>query len=224
MERDLAGRESKANMMEKAVGRMMGGSTSSTAQEQRVDIVIGQEYGRTPYSGEPEKIYEATRGNSRVLHAPEYYALTQGYWREWVCMGQCNLFMQALKNPMIRQSMLTYRQDVCSPNLAEMHEPLRQRGYEPPAPFNGARDAKSLDELPQIDTAAIDDQMILIGHIFTVEGFMNLWNKLGTMTHDADLRDAFLRNYHRANRWHLATLAIAKKMQFLEEYPEIRAH
>ncbi len=219
---NLEGKENKPNLMEKAMGRVMGGSTSPTRQERPVDIVIGQEYGRTPYSGEPEKIYEATRGKSQVLHAPEYYAVTQGYWREWVCMGQCNLFMQALKNPMIRQSMLTYRNDVCSPNLAEMQALFTKRGYEPPAPFNGDRDAKSLDELGQIDTDAIDDKMILIGHIFTVEGFMNLWNKLGTMTYDADLRDAFMRNYHRANRWHLATAAMAKKMQFLEEYPEIR--
>ena len=124
---------------------------------------------------------------------------------------------------MIRQPMLTYRNDVCSPNVAEMHALFEQRGYEPPAPFNDQRDARSLDELPHLHTDEIDDTMILIGHIFVVEGFMNLWNKLATMTHDADLRDAFIRNYHRANRWHLATMAMAEKMQFLEGYPEIRA-
>lgn len=214
--------ENSPNVIEKAVGRMMGGSTAPASGEPPVDIVIGQEYGRTPYSGEPERMYEGTRGKSKTLNAPEYYAVTQGYWREWVCMGQCNLFIQALENPMIRQSMLTYRNDVCSPNVAEMHALFERRGYEPPAPFNGQRDARSLDELPHLHTDAIDDKMILIGHIFVVEGFMNLWNKLGTMTHDADLRDAFVRNWHRANRWHLATMAMAEKMEFLQPFPDVR--
>jgi hypothetical protein len=37
-----------------------------------------------------------------------------------------------------------------------------------------------------------------------------------------DVRDAFLRKCHRANRWHLATVAMAERMQFLEGQPLIR--
>lgn len=36
------------------------------------------------------------------------------------------------------------------------------------------------------------------------------------------LLNAFIRNYHRANRWHLAAMAMAEKMQFLEACPVVR--
>jgi hypothetical protein len=42
--------------------------------------------------------------------------------------------------------------------------------------------------------------MVLVGHIFSVEAFMNRWNRGATLSHRAEVRDAFLRNYHRANR------------------------
>lgn len=41
------------------------------------------------------------------------------------------------------------------------------------------------------------------------------------MSHRADVRDAFVRNWHRANRWHLAPIAMAATMQFIEPQPEI---
>ncbi|MDP9312138.1 MAG: hypothetical protein M3R24_14845 [Chloroflexota bacterium] len=183
--------------------------------------MIGQEYGRTPYSGEHEKMYVGTAGKRNTLDAAEYYAVTQGYLREWVCMGQCNLYIQVLKNPMLRQSMETYRHDVCEPNVTEMHALLEAGGYALPAPLNAQRDARSLESLGQLETDAIDDRMILVGHIFAVEAFMNRWNEGARHSHRAEVRDAFVRNWHRANRWHLAAIAMAEKMQFIEPQPEI---
>ncbi len=43
----------------------------------------------------------------------------------------------------------------------------------------------------------------------------------GSATAPAEVRDAFLRNYHCANRWHLAAITMAEQMQFLEPQPEI---
>ncbi len=60
--------------------------------------VTGVEYGRTPYSEEPEKFYEQPRGTRSTLDGAEYYVVSQGYLREWVCMGQCKLYMQVLTN------------------------------------------------------------------------------------------------------------------------------
>ncbi|MDP9312125.1 MAG: hypothetical protein M3R24_14780 [Chloroflexota bacterium] len=215
----MEGKQEAPNFIEKAVGRVMGGSTA--AGDQQPQIVVGAEYGRTPYSGEAEKMYEGTRGKRQTLDASEYYVVTQGYMREWVCMGQCNLYIQVLKNPMIKQSMETYRHDVCEPNVTEMYELLQAGGYTAPAPYNAQRDARSIESLGQLETDAIDDRMILVGHIYAVEAFMNRWNEGARHSHRADVRDAFVRNWHRANRWHLAAIAMAEKMQFIEPQPEI---
>ncbi len=213
------GEQSQQNPLERMVGRMMGGSTAEG--DQQPEIVIGQEYGRTPYSGEPETMYAATAAKCNTLNASEYYAVTQGYLREWVCMGQCNLYLQVIKNTMIRQSMETYRHNVCEPNLTEMYMLLQAGGYELPAPYNAQRDARSIESLGQIETDAIDDRMLLVGHMFSVEAFMNRWNEGARHSHRAEVRDAFVRNWHRANRWHLAAIAMAEKMQFIEPQPEI---
>lgn len=213
------GKQSEQNILEKAAARMMGGSTAQTGENP--NIVVGQEYGRTPYSGEAEKLYGSKSGRT-ALDASEYYAVTQGYLREWTCMGQCNLYLQVLKNPMLRHSMETYRHDVCEPNVTEMKNLLDAGGYALPAPYNAVSESRSLDDLGKLDSDAIDDRMILVGHIFAVEAFMNRWNHGAAMSHRADVRDAFIRNYHRANRWHLASIAMAEKMQFIEPQPEIR--
>lgn len=173
---------------------------------------------------EPEEIYESTRNKRQVLDASEYFAVTNGYLREWLCMGQCNLFMQVIRSAKLRDSMMTYRHDVCEPNVTEMKLLLDAGGYSLPAPYNGIHDAKSLDALGKIDTNAIDDRMILVGHIYNVEAFMNRWNQGAIMSHQADIRDAFIRNYHRANRWHLAAIVMAEQMQFIQPQPKITAH
>ncbi len=136
-------------------------------------------------------------------------------------MGQCNVYIQLLKNPMPKQMMETYRHDVCEPNVTEMRNLLEAGGYSLPTPYNAERDAKSVPELGQLETDAIDDKMIVLDHIFSVEAFMNRWNEGARHSHRAEVRDAFLRNYHRANRWHLASITMAEKMQFLEPQPQI---
>jgi hypothetical protein len=214
------GEQAQQNPLEKVVSRVMGGTTAEG--DQQPQIVIGTEYGRTPYSGMAEKLYEGQRGKRQTLDASEYYAVTQGYLREWVCMGQCNLYIQVLKNPMVRQMMETYRHDVCEPNLTEMRDLLEAGGYTLPAPYNAERDARSVDALGRLETDVIDDRMIVVGHIFAVEAFMNRWHQGAALSHRAEVRDAFLRNYHRANRWHLAPIAMAEQMQFIEPQPEIK--
>jgi hypothetical protein len=42
-----------------------------------------------------------------------------------------------------------------------------------------------------------------------------------THSYRAEVRDAFLRNYHRANRWHLAFHAMAENLGFIEPQPLI---
>lgn len=64
---------------------MMGGTTADGGGG--VEIVAGQEYGRTPYSEEAEGWYEQTRGKRQSLDGAEYYAVSQGYLREWVCIS-----------------------------------------------------------------------------------------------------------------------------------------
>jgi hypothetical protein len=219
---ELSGKEQTQNFMEKAVGRMMSGGKHNTDGDPGYQIEIGKEYGRTQFSEEAIKSYEKTRGNRATLNSSEYYAVTMGFLREHVCMAQCNLYLQILKNPMLQKSMLTYRRDVCEPNLTEMKKILEDGGYELPATYNGVSDARDINELGSIETDAIDDRMLLIGHIFSVEGFMNRWNQGAILSHRAEVRDAFLRNYHRANRWHLAAIEMAEKMEFIEPQPEIK--
>ncbi len=79
--------QNKQGLVEKAVGRMIGGSIATTTTG-GVQVVTGAEYGRTSYSEEPEKFYEQTRGARNTLDGAEYYAVSQGYLRGWVCMGQ----------------------------------------------------------------------------------------------------------------------------------------
>lgn len=219
---ELIGEEQNPNLIEKAVGKIMSGGKHAGDGSPGYEIEVGKDYGRTQFSQEAEALYEKTRGSRNSLDASEYYVVSQGYLREQLCMAQCNLFIQVLKNPMIRSSMLTYRKDVCEPNVTEMKEILEQGAYTLPAPYNAVSDARNLDDLGSIETDVIDDKMIMTGHIFQVEAFMHRWNQGAVMSHRADVRDAFIRNYHRANRWHLASIAMAEKMQFIEPQPEIK--
>jgi hypothetical protein len=56
----LRGEQNSQNIVEKGVSRMMGGTTATGGGG--VDIAVGEEYGRTPYSRGPDKWYEQTRG------------------------------------------------------------------------------------------------------------------------------------------------------------------
>lgn len=221
-ENSLSGNESHRNIMEKAMSGVMSGGSHNIDAQPDYTIEVGNEYGFTQFSEEANKAYESTRGSRRALDASEYYSVVMGYLREHVCMGQCNLYIQVLKNPMLKKPMLTYRRDVCEQNLTEMRNILQDGGYELPVPYNGISDAATIDELGSVETGIIDDRMILTAHIFSVEGFMNRWNHSAAMSHEAEVRDAFIRNYHRANRWHLAAIQMAEKMQFIEPFPEIK--
>jgi hypothetical protein len=57
---NTTGEQSTKNILEKGVGRVVGGSTSQG--DQNPDIVVGQEYGRTPYSEMLLKHYEHFAG------------------------------------------------------------------------------------------------------------------------------------------------------------------
>ncbi len=75
MSDQIHGKPHDQNILEKAASRLMGGSTEGG--DQQPQIVIGQEYGRTPYSDEPLKLYESTRHNRTTLDASEFYAVSQ---------------------------------------------------------------------------------------------------------------------------------------------------
>lgn len=51
--------------------------------------------------------------------------------------------------------------------------------------------------------------MIVITQWFATLAFMLLWNTGATMSERTDVRDAFIRNYYRANRWQIAFHDIA---------------
>jgi hypothetical protein len=58
----------------------------------------------------------------------------------------------------------------------------------------------------------INDRMITIAQWFGTRGFMTLWQNFAAMSQRTDVRDAFIRNFHRANRWHVVfhEMAVAK--------------
>lgn len=186
-------------------------------------ITIGTERGKTPYSETAEKPYNSFREDTNVLNAGEYYAVTQGYLREWVCMAQCNTNIQVATDPEIKKSIETYRHDVCEPNLTELKVLLEKGGYELPKEYNAETAGKSVEELENIDSGFITDEQLMIGHVFFVQAFMDLWNMGAIHSYRCDVREAFVRNYHRANRWHLAAIAMAEQKGFLPPLPEIKS-
>ncbi|MDT7531205.1 DUF3231 family protein [Sphingopyxis sp. SE2] len=162
---------------------------------------IGRPEGKTSHSGYAERYYEKARADRESLSASEYVAVVQGFLREFVCMGQCNLYIASAKDPQIKEAIKVYLEDVCNPNIAEMKKILEDGGYMLPAPLE---EATSPDQVRDIDTNAINDRMITISQWFGTRGFMTLWNNFAAMSQRTDVRDAFIRNYHRANRWHVA--------------------
>lgn len=50
---------------------------------------------------------------------------------------QCNQFIQFLKEQKLKQSMESYRNDVCAPNLLEMKQLLDAGGYALRNPTTG---------------------------------------------------------------------------------------
>ncbi len=140
--------------------------------------------------------------------------------REYVCMGQCNMYVIAAEDPDLKEAIKTYLGDVCDPNIAELQQILEGGGYELPASLE---DVASIDELEDINTKAIDDRMITVAQWFATRAFMELWNSGAIMSQRTDVRDAFLRNYHRANRWHVAFYDMAVEKGYLAPLPNVEA-
>ncbi len=173
---------------------------------------------QTPYA---EERYERHRSDRDGLSTTEYSALVLGYLREYVCMGQCNLYMQSCEDPEIREAIETYLSDVCDPNFSEMRALLEQADMKLPADPDSPTPP---GEVTHHHTNAIDDRMIVIAQWFAAQSFMNLWNHLATTSQRTDVRDAFLRNYHRANRWHIAFYDLAVEKGFLMPLPTVDAN
>lgn len=81
----------------------------------------------------------------------------------------------------------------------------------------------SPEKVADIETNAIDDQMIVIGQWFATLAFMQLWNTGATLSQRTDVRDAFIRNYHRANRWYVAFYDMAVEKGYMEPLPKMDA-
>jgi len=101
--------------------------------------------------------------------------------------------------------------------LCQFHYPL-------PGPYNACSDQKKAKELGDVHTKAIDDRNIIIGHYFMVQGFIEIWKTGIMLSHRADVRDAFVRNFHRANRWHLAAREMAIQKGYLPPQPQVIPH
>jgi hypothetical protein len=103
------------------------------------DAQTGQIFGRTSYSGYADRYYEQARKKRKELSASEYTVVVEEFLREFVCMGQCNLYVASAKDPQIKEAIKTYLEDVCNPNIMEMKQILDDYGYGLPAPLKRPR-------------------------------------------------------------------------------------
>ncbi len=181
---------------------------------------IGQPEGRTRYSDYADRYYAKACAGATSLSASEYVAVVEGFLREFVCMGQCNLYIAAAKDPQIKEAIGVYLRDVCYPNLREMKKILEDDGYMLPAPLD---EAAMPEEVAGIETNAINDRMITVAQWFGCRSFMTLWNNFAAMSQNADVRAAFLRNYHRADRWHVACHQMAVEKGHMMPMPTMDA-
>lgn len=187
------------------------------------EIEIGQPEGQTPFTERAEEFYEQHREKRDELSASEFWVVVEGYLREWVCMPQCNVYIQHASDSELEEAIEIYRHDVCEPNLTEMKELLDEGGYEVPKQYNAESAAKSVDELEDIQTDTISDDQIALGMKFSAQGFMNRWNMGAAASKRTDVRDAFVRNWHRANRWHVAFHGLAVEKGYQKPLPTIDA-
>jgi hypothetical protein len=179
---------------------------------------VDQVPGKTENSGYAEERYRKHHGDRTSLSSSEYTAVIEGVLREYVCMGQCNMYIAAAKDPEIKQAIKTYLMDVCMPNFMSLKKILQDGGYD--VPVSEQNDTKP-DQVQDVQTNAIDDQMITVWQWFAVRGFMQLWNMGAINSQRTDMRDAFIQNFHRANRWHVACYDLAVSKGYLEKLPEI---
>lgn len=142
----------------------------------------------------------------------------EGVLREYVCMGQCNMYIAVAKDPDVKEAIKTYLKDVCNPNFSSLKKILQDGGYAVPV---SEQNMTSPDKVQVIQTNAIDDQMIVVGQWFVTMSFMQLWNTGAIHSQRTNIRDAFIQNFHRANRWHVAYHDFAINKGYLQKLPEI---
>ncbi|WP_158633665.1 DUF3231 family protein [Tautonia sociabilis] len=186
-------------------------------------IEIGKPEGRTQFSGYAERLYEERRDERSSLSSSEFTMVMEGFLHEWACIGQCNLYIQAAEDPEVKEAVLTYRHDVCEPNLTEMKAILDGPGYMEPQPYNAETEHKSLEELGTLPNAAMSNAEIIVQMVFGTRGFMNHWTQGAGASMRTDIRDAFVRNWHRANRWNVAFYSLAVKKGFMMPLPTMDA-
>lgn len=133
-------------------------------------------------------------------------------------MGQCNMYIAAAKDSEIKQAIKTYLMDVCNQNFMSMKKILQDGGYDVPV---SEQNATSPDKVHDVQINAIDDQMIVVGQWFAARSFMQLWDMGAINSQRTDIRDAFIQNFHRANRWHVAFHDLAVSKGHLQKLPEI---
>jgi hypothetical protein len=173
---------------------------------------------RTKFSDIPEARYEEHRDERDELSPSEFAMVIQGYLREYICMGQCALHIAVAKDPELKKLIDIYTKDVCAPNLESLKDILQKGGYKLPI---DPMEAKKVESGEIIRTNTIDDREIVLGHWFDTMGFMMLWNNGAMLSQRTDVRDVFLSNYHRANRWHIAFYDFAIKNKFLMPMPNM---
>lgn len=64
--------------------------------------------------------------------------VVQGSLREFVCMGQCHLYIGSAKDPQIMEAIKVYIEDGCNPNIQEMKKIVEVGVYPPPTPLEEA--------------------------------------------------------------------------------------
>lgn len=147
----------------------------------------------------------------------------EGYLHEWACMGMSNLYIQAATDADLKHAIETYCHDVCEPNLTELKVVLDGGGYMLPHPYNVESESKTVQEFGDLPNAAMSDAEIALQMFFGTRGFMNHWNMGAAASQRTDVRDAFVRNWHRANRWNVAFYAVAVGQNFLMPLPTMDA-
>lgn len=182
-------------------------------------IEIGTPEGRTRYSKFADDRYAKRKHDREGLSSAEFSLVVEGYLHEWSCMGMCNLYIQGAKDPEIKLALETYRHDVCEPNLTEMNTILDSGGDKAPQPYNAVTESKPIQELGTFERSAMSDAQIAITMMFGTQGFMHHWNIGAMASKRTDVREAFRRNWHRANRWNEAFYDLAVEKGFLMPMP-----
>lgn len=75
--------------------------------------------------------------------------------------------------------------------------------------------------MPDQDTCVANDRMIVNAQWFAARAFMTLWHNYASMSQRTDIRDAFIRNYHRAFRWQVTFHEIAVEKKLMAPLPTV---